>query len=161
MHNEQANFSYFFLTALSSSALAESEIAFTYVDKSKPSFEQTVNVTKPIKKVVKHNFTKEQLIGFDNYPSMVGEQIPLLKKLFGPRYFELKRAFDESNAGPLYWNGKSLIGHAGAGKNDYHAIFEFSPDGNVKGALRDDSHDVATCTDFGDVEPGYFCKKHF
>ena len=139
--------------------------AFQFTEKD-GSFEQKINVMDSVKTVVKHGLAQNDLkkmvgkMPFEDKQTMT-LLLPHLKKLLGSRYGELERAFKNSVTGPLDWEDGRLVGRAGAGKNRYHAIFEFNVSGEVRAALKDTGTEIATCTDFGEVNPGYFCEQVF
>lgn len=148
------------------SAIAQtSKPAFQFTEKD-GSFEQKIDVMDSVKTVVKHGLAQNDLkrmsgkMPFEDKQTMT-VLLPHLKKLLGSRYGELERAFKKSVTGPLDWEDGGLVGRAGAGKNRYHAIFEFNVNGEVRAALKDTGTDIATCTDFGEVNPGYFCEQVF
>jgi hypothetical protein len=139
--------------------------AFQFTEKD-GSFEQKIDVMDSVKTVVKHGLTQNDLkrmvgkMPFEEKQTMT-VLLPHLKKLLGSRYGELERAFKKSVTGPLDWEDGGLVARAGAGKNSYHAIFEFNVNGEVRAAVKDTGTEIATCTDFGEVNPGYFCEQVF
>ena len=154
------------ISLAATSALAQSgKPVFQFTEKN-GLFEQKIDVMDSIKTAVKHGLTPNELkmmagkMPFDDQKAKT-VLLPHLKKLLGSRYGELERAFKKSVSGSLYWSDGRLLGSAGAPKDRYHAIFEFDTNGEVRAALKDTGTDIATCTDFGQVNPGYFCEHFF
>lgn len=139
---------------------------------------QKVNVTSAVQNNVKHSLTEKQLQSysgkflFDDFtPAMAGKDVrpvlvPLLKDLLGNRYEELPKTFKNNMTSPMTFQNGVLSAQAGRANQRFHAIYEFGVDGSVRAALKDrgssgSDKEVATCTDFGKVNPGYFCENDF
>jgi hypothetical protein len=131
---------------------------------------QKVNVTSAVSKDVRHQLSAPMLkqletSSVDSGPFQRELEAPL-RELFGPQFSEIAKAIGSTITSRIFLPKEGvLIIDSGRPADRYNATIEFHLDGSVRAAFKDRGSSgrsgIATCTDFGRINPGFFCEKDF
>lgn len=134
-----------------SSLLMSSLVCFALL----PILGNAQSKTQVVSKLVRHSLSSAQLSKLNGKMYWDKEAkaalTPALKQLLGSKWAEFDKSFHTST--PMIYKNGALHGSGFRGMNG--AALEFKDNGIAVAALKE----AGTCTDFGEVNPGYLCEE--